>query len=157
MDEHRILTGDTEGYVYAWDLKHCLDSSKGPESLCLRAHNAMDPDVYCKDPEKIVYAVHLETAAMIQVQWLTISGTFWLKSETVAGSRRHRENCSEWFLGLWWTWWFPTGILRSLNFYWHCIPSYCLHSTHIFAAEQCSCDMKPGDQWYYTISWFRPE
>ena len=68
MDEHRILTGDVEGYVYAWDLGHCLDPAKGPDSLCLRAHNAMDPDVYCKDTEKNVYAVHLETAAMIQVR-----------------------------------------------------------------------------------------
>ena len=67
MDEHRILTGDVGGYGYAWDLSNCLDPTKGPDSLCLRAHNAMDPDVYCKDTEKNVYAVHLETAAMIQV------------------------------------------------------------------------------------------
>ena len=82
MDSHRLLTGDVEGYVYAWDLANCLDPACGPENLCLRAHNAMDPDVYCKvqtldrllcdnmnvqDTEKNVYAVHLETAAMIQV------------------------------------------------------------------------------------------
>ena len=67
MDKHRILTGDIEGYVYAWDLANCLDPTCGPEKLCLRAHNAMDPDIYCKDTEKIVYDCHLERAAMIQV------------------------------------------------------------------------------------------
>ena len=84
MDSHRLLTGDVEGYVYAWDLPNCLDQNCGPQDLCLRAHNAMDPDVYCKvqkiikclwrvdilgiqDTEKNVYSVHLETAAMIQV------------------------------------------------------------------------------------------
>ena len=83
IDSERILTGDVEGYVYAWDLPNCLDPACGPENLCLRAHNAMDPDVYCKveivwrtnclafyvsqDTEKIVYSVHLEPAAMIQV------------------------------------------------------------------------------------------
>ena len=48
LDGHRILTGDVEGYVYAWDLDNCLDPGCGPEKLCLRAHNAMDPDLYCK-------------------------------------------------------------------------------------------------------------
>ena len=48
LDGHRILTGDVEGYVYAWDLANCLDPGCGPEKLCLRAHNAMDPDLYCK-------------------------------------------------------------------------------------------------------------
>lgn len=67
LDGHRILTGDVEGYVYAWDLDNCLDPGCGPEKLCLRAHNAMDPDLYCKDSEKIVYSVHLEPAAMVQV------------------------------------------------------------------------------------------
>ena len=33
-----------------------------------RAHNAMDPSLYCKDSDKIVYQVHLETAVMIQVR-----------------------------------------------------------------------------------------
>ena len=33
-----------------------------------RAHNAMDPHVYDSNAEKPVYGVHLETAAMIQVQ-----------------------------------------------------------------------------------------
>ena len=28
----------------------------------------MDPYVYCKDSEKIVYAVHIETAVQVQVQ-----------------------------------------------------------------------------------------
>ena len=67
MDTRRILTGDIEGYVYAWDMANCLDKAAGPEKLCLRAHNAMDPDVYCKNDEKIVYSVHLEPAAMVQV------------------------------------------------------------------------------------------
>ena len=67
MDGERILTGDTEGYVFAWDLTNCLDQSCGSEKLCMRAHNAMDPELYCKDADKIVYGVHLETAAMIQV------------------------------------------------------------------------------------------
>ena len=35
-----------------------------------RAHNAMDPNVYCKDTEKIVYGVHLELAVQIQVYCL---------------------------------------------------------------------------------------
>ena len=48
IDGHRILTGDIEGFVYAWDMKNCLDPTCGPEKLCLRAHNAMDPDIYCK-------------------------------------------------------------------------------------------------------------
>ena len=67
MDSRRILTGDIEGYVYAWDVENCVDPAAGPEKLCLRAHNAMDPDVYCKSDEKIVYSVHLEPAAMVQV------------------------------------------------------------------------------------------
>ena len=36
MDSERIVTGDMEGYVFAWDLKNCLDGSCGPEKLCLR-------------------------------------------------------------------------------------------------------------------------
>ena len=56
------------GYVFAWDLANCLDQSCGPEKLCLRAHNAMDPNLYCKDADKILYQVHLETAVMIQVR-----------------------------------------------------------------------------------------
>ena len=54
--------------MFAWDLRNCLDPAAGPDKLCLRAHNAMDPNVYCKDSEKIVYGVHLEQAVMIQVQ-----------------------------------------------------------------------------------------
>lgn len=55
MDSHRLLTGDVEGYVYAWDLPNCLDQNCGPQDLCLRAHNAMDPDVYCKVQKIIVF------------------------------------------------------------------------------------------------------
>jgi len=36
IDSWRILTGDTEGYVYAWSLENCLDTSIGPDKLCLR-------------------------------------------------------------------------------------------------------------------------
>ena len=67
MDSERILTGDMEGYVFAWDLANCLDQACGPDKLCLRAHNAMDPELYVKEADKIVYNVHLETAVMIQV------------------------------------------------------------------------------------------
>jgi len=80
IDGHRILTGDIEGFVYAWDMKNCLDPTCGPEKLCLRAHNAMDPDIYCKDTEKIVYEVYLETAVQIQVAGGTgriVVGDFW--------------------------------------------------------------------------------
>ena len=37
MDSERIVTGDMEGYVFAWDFNNCLDSSCGPEKLCLRS------------------------------------------------------------------------------------------------------------------------
>ena len=35
MDSHRLLTGDVEGYVYAWDLANCLDPACGPENTSL--------------------------------------------------------------------------------------------------------------------------
>jgi hypothetical protein len=40
LDDARILTGDMEGYVYAWDLANVLDPACGPDKLCLRSiHN----------------------------------------------------------------------------------------------------------------------
>ncbi|XP_023327038.1 F-box/WD repeat-containing protein lin-23 [Eurytemora carolleeae] len=80
IDSWRILTGDTEGYVYAWSLENCLDTSIGPDKLCLRAHNAMDPSVWMKDSQKSVYAVHLEAAVQIQVAGATgriVVSDFW--------------------------------------------------------------------------------
>ena len=41
----------------------------------------MDPNVYCKDSEKTVYEVHLETAIMIQLQLFILNQMF-----KVAGS-----------------------------------------------------------------------
>ena len=37
--------------------------------LTYRAHNAMDPNVFCKNSEKIVYEVHLEAAVQVQVNF----------------------------------------------------------------------------------------
>ena len=83
IDGHRLLTGDMEGYVFAWDLENVRnpevgstmhsgeESNKstqvGSDRLCMRAHNAMDPVVFDRNTEKPVYGVHLEQAAMIQV------------------------------------------------------------------------------------------
>ena len=39
--------------------------------MLFRAHNAMDPDIMVKDSEKIVYGVHLERGAMVQVAGTT--------------------------------------------------------------------------------------
>ena len=36
MDQSRIITGDTEGYTFAWSLDNCLDPTVGPDKLCLR-------------------------------------------------------------------------------------------------------------------------
>ena len=44
MDEHRVVTGDLYGYVFVWSLANCLDAARGPDALCLRAHNAIDSD-----------------------------------------------------------------------------------------------------------------
>ena len=41
IDQSRILTGDIEGYVYAWSLENCLDQTMGPDKLCLRYHRAI--------------------------------------------------------------------------------------------------------------------
>ena len=82
IDGHRLLTGDMEGYVFAWDLENVrnpevgsfiyfagvtLGLQVGSDRLCMRAHNAMDPVVFDRNTEKPVYGVHLEQAAMIQV------------------------------------------------------------------------------------------
>ena len=67
IDGHRLLTGDMEGYVFAWDLQNVRDPEVGSDRLCMRAHNAMDPVVFDRNTEKPVYGVHLEQAAMIQV------------------------------------------------------------------------------------------
>ena len=67
IDGHRLLTGDMEGYVFAWDLDNVRDPEVGSDRLCMRAHNAMDPVVFDRNTEKPVYGVHLEQAAMVQV------------------------------------------------------------------------------------------
>ena len=67
IDGHRLLTGDMEGYVFAWDLDNVKDPKVGSDKLCMRAHNAMDPVVFDRNTEKPVYGVHLEQASMIQV------------------------------------------------------------------------------------------
>ena len=36
LDSQRIVTGDMEGFVFAWDLANCLDPQCGSEKLCLR-------------------------------------------------------------------------------------------------------------------------
>ena len=68
IDGHRLLTGDMEGYVFAWDLENVCNPEVGSDRLCMRAHNAMDPVVFDRNTEKPVYGVHLEQAAMIQVK-----------------------------------------------------------------------------------------
>ena len=68
IDGHRLLTGDMEGYVFAWDLDNVRDPEVGSDRLCMRAHNAMDPVVFDRNTEKPVYGVHLEQAAMVQVE-----------------------------------------------------------------------------------------
>jgi len=71
IDGHRLLTGDMEGYVFAWDLENVRNPEVGSDRLCMRAHNAMDPVVFDRNTEKPVYGVHLEQAAMIQVAGCT--------------------------------------------------------------------------------------
>ena len=39
LDSQRIVTGDMEGFVFAWDLANCLDPQCGSEKLCLRSVN----------------------------------------------------------------------------------------------------------------------
>ena len=109
LDGERLLTGDTEGYVFAWDLRNCLDPAAGPDKLCLRAHNAMDPNVYCKDSEKIVYGVHLEQAVMIQVQQKQQDDP----SQTDAGCRLHRPGGGQRLLGLRHLRHLPAGVVRA--------------------------------------------
>ena len=91
IDGHRLLTGDMEGYVSAWDLDNVKDPEVGSDKLCMRAHNAMDPVVFDRNTEKPVYGVHLEQASMIQVydpnskvQKITVN---------VQGGRMHRSYC----------------------------------------------------------------
>ena len=67
MDEHRVVTGDLYGYVFVWSLANCLDAARGPDALCLRAHNAIDSDRPMEDSHKWVNAIHLETSVLIAV------------------------------------------------------------------------------------------
>ncbi|TRY71189.1 hypothetical protein TCAL_17326 [Tigriopus californicus] len=65
MNQYRLVTGDTGGYVFIWSLPNCVDDSKGPDKLCWRAHNAIDSDRPMKEPHRAVYGVHMENGVLI--------------------------------------------------------------------------------------------
>ena len=54
MDDHRVVTGDNYGFVFVWSLANCLNSARGPNALCLRAHNAIDSDRPMADVHRFV-------------------------------------------------------------------------------------------------------
>lgn len=65
MNEYRLVTGDSGGYVFIWSLSNCVDDSKGPDKLCWRAHNAIDSDRPMKEPHRAVYGVYMENGVLI--------------------------------------------------------------------------------------------